>query len=101
MLIDKKSDIETLIIDKYLNKEINLLEKEMTLNVLFECCYGDDLDEYDERVFRVLSEQSIEHIVNWIISFGRDEYNSHKVNKEEMELLVNLILERREKYINV
>ena len=34
MLIDKKSDIETLITEKYLNKEINLLEKEMAINIL-------------------------------------------------------------------
>ena len=79
MLIDKKSDIETLIIEKYLNKEINLLEKEMAINVLLESCYGDDLDEDDERVFKILSEQSVQHIVEWIISFGRDEYNSHKI----------------------
>ena len=79
MLIDKKSDIETLIIEKYLNKEINLLEKEMAINVLLEICYGDDLDEDDERVFKILSEQSVQHIVEWIISFGRDEHNSHKI----------------------
>lgn len=102
MLIDKKSDIETLIIEKYLNKEINLLEKEMAINVLLESCYGDDLDEDDERVFKILSEQSVQHIVEWIISFGRDEYNSHKIeDKNCIEFSIYYLQKQREKYINV
>lgn len=102
MLIDKKSDIETLIIEKYLNKEINLLEKEMAINVLLEICYGDDLDEDDERVFKILSEQSVQHIVEWIISFGRDEHNSHKIeDKNCIEFSIHYLQKQREKYINV
>jgi hypothetical protein len=102
MLLDKKSDIETLIIEKYLNKEINLLEKEMAINVLLESCYGEDLDEDDERVFKVLSEQSTQHIVEWIIGFGRDEYNSHKIEDPKyIEFSIGFLQKQREKYINV
>ena len=102
MLIDKKSDIETLIIEKYLNKEINLLEKEMAINVLLESCYGDDLDEDDERIFKILSEQSVQHIVEWIIGFGRDEHNSHKIeDKNYIEFSIHFLQKQREKYINV
>lgn len=102
MLLDKKADIETLIIEKYLNKEINLLEKEMAINVLLESCYGEDLDEDDERVFKILSEQSVQHIVDWIISFGRDEHNSHKIeDKNYIEVSIHYLQKQREKYINV
>jgi hypothetical protein len=102
MLLDKKSEIETLIIEKYLNKEINLLEKEMAINVLLESCYGEDYDADDERVFKILSEQSVQHIVDWIISFGRDEHNSHKiVDQKHIEISIHFLQKQREKYINV
>lgn len=105
MLLDSKSEIESLIIEKYLNKEINIIEKEMAINILLECCYSDNLDEDDRRVLSVLREQSIEHIVNWIIDFGRDEYNSHDIprcsTKEGIEFLLSFILSQREKYLYV
>jgi hypothetical protein len=98
MFLNKKYDIETAIIEKYLNKEINLLEKEMGLNVLYECCYAVDIDEDDKRVFKVISEQPVDIIADWIIRFGREEYNSHKVGKDEMEFLVHQTIKKREYY---
>lgn len=83
-------------VEKYLNKEINILEKEMGLNILYECCYAIDIDEDDERVFKVISEQPVDIIADWIIRFGRDEYNSHKVDKEEMDFLVHQAIKKRD-----
>jgi hypothetical protein len=102
MLIDKKSEIETVIIEKYLNKDINLLEKEMAINVLLEICYGEDVDEDDIRVFKVIREQPINCIVDWIIDFGRDNYSSHEItNPTYIDFSVNFLIKEREKYINV
>jgi hypothetical protein len=102
MLLDRKSEIESLIREKYSNKEINVIEKEMAINILLECCYANKLEEDEIRWVKVLSEQSTEHIVDWIIGFGRDEHNSHDIpkcnTKEEIEILLDAILIQREKY---
>lgn len=99
MSVVNKSEIEEEIVNRYLNKEINLLEKEMALNVLLACDNPDKLSE-DELSFlhNMVINMSSKEFTDNIIAFGRENYNSNKLDQKEMEEMALLALKQRESY---
>lgn len=99
MSVVNKAEVEEEIINRYLNKEINLLEKEMALNVLLACDNPDKLSEDDVYFLNTLViNMSSKEFTDNIIAFGRDNYNSNKLDKKQMEEMALLALEQRKNY---
>lgn len=99
MSVVNKAEVEEEIINRYLNKEINLLEKEMALNVLLACDNPDKLSE-DDLFFlhNMVIDMSSKEFTDNIIAFGRENYNSDKLDQKQMEEMALLALEQRKNY---
>lgn len=99
MSVVNRSEVEIEIINRYLNKEINLLEKEMALNVLLACDNPDKLSEDDIYFLNNLAiNMSSKEFTDNIIAFGRENYNSDKLDQKEMEEMALIALEQRKNY---
>lgn len=99
MSVINKVEVEEEIINRYLNKEINLLEKEMALNVLLACDNPNQLSE-DDLFFlhNMVINMSAKEFTDNIIGFGRDNFNSDKLDQKEMQEMALLALEQRKNY---
>lgn len=99
MSVINKPEVEEEIINRYLNKEINLLEKEMALNVLLACDNPDMVSE-DDLFFlhNMVINMSAKEFTDNIIGFGRDNFKSDKLDQKEMEEMALLALEQRKNY---
>lgn len=99
MSVVNKVEVEEEIINRYLNKEINLLEKEMALNVLLACDNPDMVSE-DDLFFlhNMVINMSAKEFTDNIIGFGRDNFKSDKLDQKEMEEMALLALEQRKNY---
>lgn len=99
MSVVNKAEVEEEIINRYLNKEINLLEKEMALNVLLVCDNPNKLCE-DDLFFlhNMVINMSTKEFTDNIIGFGRDNFNSDKLGQKEMEEMAMIALEQRKNY---
>lgn len=99
MSVINKPEVEEEIINRYLNKEINLLEKEMALNILLACDNPDKLSK-DDLFFlhNMVIDMSSKEFTDNIIAFGRENYNSDKLDQKEMEEMALLALEQRKNY---
>lgn len=99
MSVINKVEVEEEIINRYLNKEINLLEKEMALNVLLACDNLNQLSE-DDLFFlhNMVINMSAKEFTDNIIGFGRDNFNSDKLDQKEMQEMALLALEQRKNY---
>lgn len=99
MSVINKPEVEEEIINRYLNKEINLLEKEMALNILLACDNPDKLSE-DDLFFlhNMVIDMSSKEFTDNIIAFGRENYNSDKLDQKQMEEMALLALEQRKNY---
>lgn len=97
MSVINKSEAEIEIVNRYLNKEINLLEKEMALNIVLACnnpLFEDDLFFLHNMVINMSSKE----VINNIIAYGRDNYNSDKLEQKQIEEMALLALKQRQKY---
>ena len=99
MSVINKPEVEEEIINRYLNKEINLLEKEMALNVLLACDNPDMVSE-DDLFFlhNMVINMSAKEFTDNIIGFGRDNFKSDKLDQKQMEEMALLALEQRKNY---
>lgn len=99
MSVVNKAEVEEEVINRYLNKEINLLEKEMALNVLLACDNPDMVSE-DDLFFlhNMVINMSAKEFTDNIIGFGRDNFKSDKLDQKEMEEMALLALKQREEY---
>lgn len=99
MSVVNRSEVEIEIINRYLNKEINLLEKEMALNVLLACDNPDKLSEDDIYFLNnLVINMSSKEFTDNIIAFGRENYNSDKLDQKQMEEMALLALKQRKNY---
>jgi len=99
MSVINKPEVEEEIVNRYLNKEINLLEKEMALNVLLACDNPNKLSEDDIYFFNnLVINMSAKEFTDNIIFFGRENYNSDKLDQKEMEKMALLALKQRKDY---
>jgi len=99
MSVINKPEVEEEIVNRYLNKEINLLEKEMALNVLLACDNPNKLSEDDIYFFNnLVINMSPKEFTDNIIFFGRENYNSDKLDQKEMEKMALLALKQRKDY---
>ena len=97
MSVINKAEVEEEIINRYLNKEINLLEKEMALNIVLACnnpLFEDDLFFPHNMVINMSSKE----FTNILIAFGRENFNSDKLDQKQMEEMALLALEQRKNY---
>lgn len=97
MSVINKPEVEEEIINRYLNKEINLLEKEMALNIVLACnnpLFEDDLFFLHNMVINMSSKEFTDNI----IAYGRDNYNSDKLEQKQIEEMALLALEQRKNY---
>lgn len=99
MSVVNKAETEIEIVNRYLNKEINLLEKEMALNVLLACDNPDMISE-DDLFFlhNMVINMSAKEFTDNIIGFGRDNFKSDKLDQKQMEEMALLALEQRKNY---
>lgn len=99
MSVVNKAEVEIEIVNRYLNKDINLLEKEMALNILLACNNPDKLIEEDVDLFNNITiGMSAKDFTDIIIAFGRENYNSNKLDQKQMEEMALLALEQRKNY---
>lgn len=99
MSVINKAEAEIEIVNRYLNKEINLLEKEMALNILLACNNPDKLIEEDVDLFNNITiDMSAKDFTDLIIAFGRENFNSNKLDQKEIEDLTYVALKQREEY---
>lgn len=97
MSVINKSEVEEEIVNRYLNKEINLLEKEMALNIVLACnnpLFEDDLFFLHNMVINMSSKEFTDNI----IAYGRDIYNSDKLEQKQIEEMALLALKQRKEY---
>lgn len=85
-----KSDLETRIIELYLNRKINVLEKEMALTVVLHFM---DMVRFLRKDSKKLT---INETVDLIIDYGRENFKSDKLSQEEVEKLAVMAREHRE-----
>lgn len=85
-----KSDLETRIIELYLDKKINVLEKEMALTVVIHFTERVGFLKKDKR------KLTINEMVDLIIIYGRENFKSDKFSDEEVEKLALMAREHRE-----
>lgn len=99
MSVINKPKVEEEIVNRYLNKEINLLEKEMALNIVLACDNPNKLSEDDILFFNnLVINMSPKEFIDNIIFFGRENYNSDKLDQKEMEKMALLALKQRQEY---
>ena len=100
MSVINKPEVEEEIINRYLNKEINLLEKEMALNIVLACNNPSNkhIAEEISNFTNMTLDMSAKKLVDMIIGFGREIYNSNNFNQEEMEKMALLALKQRQDY---
>lgn len=108
MSVVNKTEIEEEIINRYLNKEINVLEKEMALNIFLACNkpsnkhFVEEIASFANMILdtpdKKLVDIPVKKLVDIIIGFGRANFNSDKFNQEEIEELALLALKQREDY---
>jgi len=100
MSVINKAEAEIEIVNRYLNKEINLLEKEMALNIVLACNnpsnkhIAEEIASFANMTF----DMPAKRLVDMIIGFGREVYNSNNFNQEEMEKMALLALKQRKDY---
>jgi hypothetical protein len=98
MFLPNKAEIEIEIINRYLRNEINLLEKEVALNIVLSFTKPEtDLDEYEIKLFQHLALISAKTLVDFMIDYGRSEFNSDKLKSDELVLLTKAALQQRER----
>ncbi len=98
MFLPNKSEIETEIATRYLNNEINLLEKEVALNIILSFTKPEsDLDEKESMLFQQLALHSAKTLVDYMIDYGRSNYNSDKLKSDELIILTKAALKQRER----
>jgi hypothetical protein len=99
MSVVNKAEVEIEIVNRYLNKDINLLEKEMALNVLLACDNPNQLSE-DDLFFlhNMVINMSVKEFTDNIIGFGRENFKSDKLDQKQMEEMALLALKQREEY---
>lgn len=99
MSVVNKAEVEIEIVNRYLNKDINLLEKEMALNVLLACDNPNQLSE-DDLFFlhNMVINMSAKEFTDNIIGFGRENFKSDKLDQKQMEEMALLALKQREEY---
>lgn len=85
-----KSDLETRIIELYLNRKVNVLEKEMALTVVLHFMEIVGFIQKDKR------KLTINETVELIIDYGRENFKSDKFSQEEVEKLAVMAREHRE-----
>jgi hypothetical protein len=97
MFLPNKAAIETEIVNRYLNSEINLLEKEVALNVILSFTKPEtDLDEREIMLFQQLALVSVKTLVDYMVDYGRSHYNSDKLKSDELIELTKAALRKRE-----
>jgi hypothetical protein len=97
MFLPNKAAIETEIIDRYLNNEINVLEKEVALNIILSFTTPDtDLTPYEIFLFQELASISFKTLVDYMVDYGRSEFNSDKLKSDELIELSKAALRKRE-----
>lgn len=98
MFLPNKAEIETEIANRYFNNEINILEKEVALNIILTFTKEDsDLTQADITLFQLLAGSSAKALVDYMIDFGRDKYNSHKLPSDELVGMAKVAMMQREK----
>lgn len=98
MYLPNKSKIEVEIVNRYLNNKINSLEKEVALNIVLSFTKSEtDLNEREIMLFQQLALVSAETLVDFMIDYGRSNFNSDKLKSEELNLLTKAALIQRER----
>jgi hypothetical protein len=98
MYLPNKSKIEVEIVNRYLSNKINLLEKEVALNIVLSFTKSEtDLNEREIMLFQQLALVSAETLVDFMIDYGRSNFNSDKLKSEELSLLTKAALIQRER----
>lgn len=98
MFLPNKSKIEVEIVNRYLSNRINLLEKEVALNIVLSFTKSEtDLNEREIMLFQQLALVSAETLVDFMIDYGRSNFNSDKLKSEELSLLTKAALIQRER----
>jgi hypothetical protein len=98
MFLPNKSKIEVEIVNRYLNNRINLLEKEVALNIVLSFTKSEtDLNEREIMLFQQLALVSAETLVDFMIDYGRSNFNIDKLKSEELSLLTKAALIQRER----
>lgn len=97
MFLPNKSQIEIEIVTRYLKNEINLLEKEVALNIVLSFTKSEtDLNEREIMLFQQLALVSAETLVDFMIDYGRSNFNSDKLKSDELVILTKAALKQRE-----
>ena len=109
-LLDDLSKVELLKrVENYLNGiegstdvsatvDINSLEKEVALNIVLSFTKSEtDLNEREIMLFQQLALVSAETLVDFMIDYGRSNFNSDKLKSEELSLLTKAALIQRER----
>lgn len=98
MYLPNKSKIEVEIVNRYLSNKINSLEKEVALNIVLSFTKSEsDLNEREIMLFQQLALVSAETLVDFMIDYGRSNFNSDKLKSEELSLLTKAALIQRER----
>lgn len=97
MYLPNKSKIEVEIVNRYLNNKINSLEKEVALNIVLSFTKSEsDLNEREIMLFQQLALVSAETLVDFMIDYGRSNFNSDKLKSDELVILTKAALKQRE-----
>jgi hypothetical protein len=97
MFLPNKAEIETEIADRYLKSEINVLEKEVAFNIILSFTKPEtDLDEREIMLFQQLALVSPKTLVDYMIDYGRLEFNSDKLKSDELIEMTKVALKKRE-----
>jgi len=97
MFLPNKSQIEIEIANRYLNNEINSLEKEVALNIILSFTKPEtDLDEREIMLFQQLALHSPKTFVDYMVEYGRSNFNSNKLKSDELVILTKAALKQRE-----
>ncbi len=98
MYLPNKSKIEVEIVNRYLSNKINSLEKEVALNIVLSFTKSEtDLNEREIMLFQQLALVSAETLVDFMIDYGRSNFNSDKLKSDELILLTKAALIQRER----
>ncbi len=97
MYLPNKSKIEIEIANRYLSNQINSLEKEVALNIVLSFTKSEiDLNEREIMLFQQLALVSAETLVDFMIDYGRSNFNSDKLKSDELVILTKAALKQRE-----
>lgn len=98
MYLPNKAEIEIEIINRYLSNKINSLEKEVALNIVLSFTKSEtDLNEREIMLFQQLALVSAETLVDFMIDYGRSNFNSDKLKSDELVILTKAALKQRER----